>query len=154
MKKSLIVIVAALALSFTAAAQPKAVGLRVGVLDGISYEHYLGGDNFLEANIGAYGWSNGMNFFVDGIYNFMIARPDWTPRGEWGFYAGPGITLGTYRNGDANAFDVGIVGQVGLEYTFWFPLNLSLDLRPRWNFISNVFVPDFFFPCLSVRYAF
>ncbi|MBR1873117.1 MAG: hypothetical protein IJ795_07925 [Bacteroidales bacterium] len=154
MKKSIILAAVALLIGIAASAQPKAIGLRLGYYNAVSYEHYLGGDNFIEANGGIYGNSGGVSFFADGIYNFTIAHPDWTPRGEWGFYAGPGLTLGTWANGGNASFDIGICGQVGLEYTFWFPLNLSFDLRPRFGFISRNFDPLVLVPCLSVRYAF
>lgn len=79
---------------------------------------------------------------VTGIYNFIWARPAWTAKGAWSLYAGPGVSLG-YVNDEVhfkagkevvhyldNGFMIGVCGQVGLEYTFWFPLQLSIDLRP------------------------
>lgn len=63
----------------------------------------------------------------------MIAQPDWTSQGEWGFYAGPGLALATGKD----LFYVGIAGQVGLEYTFEFPLQISVDVRPYLGMHSN-----------------
>ena len=58
---------------------------------------------------------------------------------------------------DANNFFFGLVGQVGLEYTFWFPLQLSADLRPTLGICDGEFWTDGLFgfvPTLSVRYSF
>ena len=151
MKKVIVVILAVLAFSLAAVAQPKAIGLRSGWDTGISYEHYLGGENFLEANASIFGFT-GLWIDAAASYNFMIVRPDWTPRGEWGFYVGPGVSVGTYTDADENtAFNLGLFAQIGLEYTFWFPLNLSFDIRPGFHFMSD---SPMYYPALSARYAF
>jgi len=151
MKK--IILIAAMVLGFAVAAvaQPRAVGLRLGYAAEVSYQHTLNSTNFLEANLGL----NGGTLNLAGTYNWMIAQPQWTDRGEWGFYAGPGAALGLYG---ATAFCLGVAGQVGLEYTFWFPLQISLDIRPQLGFWTYKGVTDFYgdgwYPCLSFRYRF
>ena len=85
----------------------------------------------------------------------MLAQPDWTDRGEWGFYAGPGAALGVV----GKSFCAAIAGQVGLEYTFWFPLQLSVDLRPQIGFwagnkTAGFYSLESFCPTLAVRYRF
>ena len=151
MKK--IIIVAALVLGFAAAAaaQPRAVGLRGGYGAELSYQHTLG-TNFLEADLGLV--MNGLN--VAATYNFMLAQPQWTDRGEWGVYAGPGAAVGLGL-GEASHLNVAVAGQVGLEYTFWFPLQLSIDLRPQLG-IGFADKATMYFggwcPALGVRYKF
>ena len=128
MKK--IILIAALALGFAvaASAQPRAIGVRVGNGGEVSYQHSLG-TNFLEVDGGlGLGFDGTFNVGATGIYNFMIAQPSWTPRGEWGFYAGPGAGVGLGL-GDVNYLNISAAGMVGLEYSFWFPLQLSLDFR-------------------------
>ena len=128
MKK--IIIAAALVLGFAvaASAQPRAIGVRVGNGGEVSYQHSLV-NNFLEVDGGlGLGFDGVFNVGATGIYNFMIAQPSWTPRGEWGFYAGPGAGVGLGL-GDVNYFNISAAGMVGLEYSFWFPLQLSLDFR-------------------------
>ena len=81
MKK--IILVAAMVLGFAvaASAQPRALGLKLGWGAELSYQHGFGSD-FLEANLGLNQFNS-----LDGsvVYNFMIAQPAWTSRGEWGF---------------------------------------------------------------------
>ena len=125
MKK--IILVAAMVLGFAvaASAQPKALGLRFGYGAELSYQHNMGGANFLEADLGL----GDFKYFNAAVaYNFMIAQPSWTSRGTWGFYAGPGAGVGLAL-GDVNYFALSAAGMVGLEYTFDFPLQLSIDLR-------------------------
>ena len=153
MKK--IILVAAMVLGFAVAAvaQPRAVGIRGGYGVEATYQHTLGA-NFVEANLGLNGF-NALN--VAATYNWMIAQPQWTDRGEWGFYAGPGAALG-FGFGAASHFNVAAVGQVGLEYTFWFPLQLSIDIRPQLGLITASGAAGFYFggwcPALGIRYRF
>ena len=130
MKK--IIVIAALMLGFAvaASAQPRAIGGRLGNGAEVSYQHSLG-KNFLEIDGGAgldiYNAGH-FNLGATGIYNIMIAQPQWTDQGEWGFYAGPGAGVGMGFGKDSY-FNVSAAGMVGLEYTFWFPLQLSVDFR-------------------------
>ena len=134
MKKVLIIIASALCFVAVASAQPKALGGRVGNygLD-LSYENYVGsGSDFLEFELGLDDAFSTSAFHFDGIYNIMIAHPDWTSEGQWGFYAGPGASVAVWnKGGDENIVYAGFVGNVGLEYIFDFPLQLSVSLRPR-----------------------
>ena len=148
-----IILVAALVLGFAVAAtaQPRAIGVRLGNGGEISYQHQLG-KNFLEVD-GGLGlvFDGTLNVGATGIYNFMIAQPSWTSRGEWGFYAGPGASVGL-GVGETNYLTLGVAGMVGLEYSFWFPLQLSLDIREHIG-IGNGFW-DHASIGLGVRYRF
>ena len=111
MKK--IILVAALVLGFAAAAaaQPRAIGVRVGNGGEVSYQHQLGA-NFLEVDGGlGLGFDGTFNVGATGIYNFMIAQPAWTDRGEWGFYAGPGAALGL-DFGKESSFNVAVAATI------------------------------------------
>ena len=177
MKKILLMAVISLGFAAAAYAQPRAIGLRGGLKSvEASYQHTLN-ENFIEGNLGlAIGGGFGLN--AAGTYNFMIAQPEWTDRGEWGFYAGPGVGLGfgfgntggdvedgrsIKRSGDTvGYFTLGVLGQAGLEYTFWFPLQLSVDVRPMLSLNMGNTGVHFnasgliygFVPTLSVRYRF
>lgn len=148
MKRIILTIAIALC-AISSFAQPRALGLRVGA-SGLEadYQHDFNGNQFLEGCIGLdFGYNiNGQpGGKATAIYNFVWARPAWTNKGTWALYAGPGVTLGYVNDMEVwkasngidilyseprNGFMLGICGQVGLEYTFDFPLQLSVDLRP------------------------
>lgn len=140
MKKIIILAAAILGFAVAASAQPKALGLRLGYGADLSYQHTLGGANFLEADLGLESFKS-LNLAA--TYNFMIAQ-----FGDgFGFYAGPGIGVGF-----AEHLRVGIAGQVGLEYNFNAPVQLSLDVRPYFDFMGAGLVG--WYPHLGVRYRF
>lgn len=174
-------------LSLTSNAQPRAVGLRFGATGlEASYQHTLG-KNFIEAEAGMDFGYGGPGFKASASYNFVFARPAWSDRGSWALYAGPGLAMGyvsdrtTYTvlvsggMGELPArihpadhgFMLSFTGQVGLEYNFWFPLQLSVDIRPYFGFHINDGFYSYrsktgfynygmmgFIPSLSVRYRF
>ena len=141
-----------LGFAVAAAAQPRAVGVKFGWGLEASYQHSFGA-NFLEANLGLNQFNS-----IDGsvVYNFMIAQPSWTDRGEWGFYAGPGAAVGmSFGTNETDGYlHLAAAGMVGLEYTFWFPLQLSLDLRPTLGYGFNYGFHWSVMPALGVRYRF
>ena len=153
MKKTILTILMIAAAITTAAAQPRAAGIRIGAtgLDA-SYQHTMNSTQFIGADIGLdFGYNaNGYSGVkATAIYNFVWARPAWTDKGSWGIYSGPGISLGyvndimpyTVGNVTSGYLDGGflfaIAAQVGLEYTFWFPLQLSLEIRPLFGLHAN-----------------
>ncbi len=169
MKKSLLIVVALLGLSIAAVAQPKAIGVRGGLFGRafggeISYEHWLtlfdNDYDFVEAELGVFG---GNGFKASAMYNFTFAQPEFSDRGEWAFYAGPGVVAG-YGTGtridDAgnpyakSAPFLGLAAQLGLEYTFWFPLQLSVDFRPTFMIPAFMNRNNWYGLALSARYAF
>ena len=150
MKKIILAAAMVLGFAIAATAQPRAIGVRIGNGAEISYQHSFNA-NFLEVDGGVgLGFDKTFNLGATGIYNFMIAQPAWTDRGEWGFYAGPGIAVAA----GPEIFNVGIAGQVGLEYTFHFPLQLSVDLRPQLGVVNKTFGIWGWYPHLSIRYRF
>lgn len=148
MKKIILVAAMVLGFAIAASAQPRAVGLHGGWGVELSYQHTLG-ENFVEAELGLTGGAFGLT----GIYNWMLATPQWTNKGEWGVYAGPGASAAVFKGGAA----VAVAGRIGLEYTFEFPLQLSVDLTPQ---IGAAFVKggglylNGFIPSLGIRYRF
>ena len=157
MKRIILIAALIFGVAVAATAQPRAVGGRLAYGLEASYQHYVGGENFVEANLG-FCYFSALN--ATATYNFMIAQPAWTARGQWGFYAGPGASVGLDLIGRSE-FVFGVVGQVGLEYTFWFPLQLSVDLRPQIGFAAGNGGARFytegmfgFVPTIGVRYRF
>ncbi len=142
MKKFIVVIVAALAFTVAAAAQPRALGLRGGFGVEISYQHNLGGANFAEFDLGL----GGYGFNLSGVYDFVFHS-----EGDFNFYAGPGASVAVGNN----LFLAGISGQVGAEWNvpISFPLTISLDWKPTFYIVGlQTFAWDGF--ALGVRYRF
>ena len=157
MKRSVLVIILLFASFFTSLAQSKSLGLRVGGDLQISYQHgFDANSNFVEVDAGMQCLGKGLN--AAAAYNFMYAQPQWTEKGSWGFYAGPAVKLGYMWVGGY----VTIGAQVGMEYTFDFPLQISLDIRPMVGaamegksvFIYGAEAVFGTIPCLSLRYSF
>lgn len=145
MKRGLLTIIIA-AVAVSAYAQPRSMGARLGA-NGLEadYMHDIQKNQFLQANLGLdYGaMSKGApGIKATAVYNFIWARPAWTEQGSWALYAGPGVSMGYVNDPDHvkigkevygfnhGGFMLGACAQVGVEFTFWFPLQLSVDLRP------------------------
>ena len=142
MKKFIRVIAAVLCLSSAAFAQSRALGVRATYGAELSYQHSIG-SNFVEADLGWF--KNG--FYLTGVYDFVFAS-----EGNFNFYAGPGAAVGFYNDSETSGINLGIAGQLGLEYNFNIPLQLSLDWRPVFNFIHGGFGWEGI--ALGIRYRF
>ena len=154
MKKSLFLTAFMVVLGATMAyAQPRAIGGRLGAFDGVSYQHGFGDSNMLEIeagfsidgrtdvwNGGTHGryWGSTVQAAVtyDWIDPFNATFP-WSHRGEWHWYLGVGAAGGfgwdvvtSVGSAAGNWGFVGAAGRAGVEYDFWFPLQLSIDWRP------------------------
>jgi hypothetical protein len=149
-------------LTFTTQAQnisKNALGLRLGSNDGfggeVSYQRGMSDINRLELDLG---WRNSKDvdaFKLAGIYQWV-----WNIDGDFNWYAGVGGGLGSWSNSNNNnGTFIFAAGDVGIEYNFDIPLQLSLDVRPELGFgdykytNSNLdtFSPDI---ALGVRYKF
>ncbi|MCQ2149993.1 MAG: hypothetical protein MJY45_06570 [Bacteroidales bacterium] len=153
--KKFVSLIAAMLLSLTVFAQPRALGGRFAAGVEFSYQHDIG-KNFIELDLG---YNQATGFGLTAIYDFICATPAWTSKGSWDLYAGPGISLGTYFK--TIPFAAGVCGQVGLSYTFWFPLQLSVDFRPMIGVGRSSDGTSFhavgllgFIPTAGVRYSF
>ena len=149
--KKLFLVALLLTVGFAASAQTSkgqlyseqnAIGLRLGYGADISYQRTLGSFNRFEADLGftSYGFNLG------GTYQWTW---DIENAEGLGWYAGPGVTLGAWDNN----FNVGITGQIGLEYAFDAPISLSIDWKPAIHLINDI---DFGWQgfALGVRYRF
>lgn len=135
-----------------------ALGLRIGDNDGfggeISYQRGLSSNNRLEFDLG---WRNSKDvdaFKLVGLYQWV-----WNIDGGFNWYAGAGAGVGSWSyniNGiDESGSFVLAAGDIGIEYNFDFPLQLSLDFRPELYFggdysdFRDDFGPDI---ALGIRY--
>lgn len=127
----------------------KAIGARLTYGAELSYQQALSDINRIELDLGWAAHSLG----VTGIYQWVMGFPG---ADGLNWYAGPGVGVGFYSGEGTNAINAGIVGQIGMEYNFDFPLQLSLDYRPGFYFVtgSNSFTPSYVGVALGVRYRF
>ena len=145
MKKFLAIAVALVAFAAVSTAQPRAIGVRAGYGGELSYQHSVG-SNFAEFDLGLFNNSAALS----AIYDFIIAG-----NGNFNVYAGPGARLGTWVGKDYSGFDLGLAGQIGLEYNFSFPMQISLDWKPIWHFIGDDHKGfDGYGAALGLRYRF
>ena len=167
MKKLFVSAVMLLGLAFSAQAQDiskNALGLRLGDNDGfggeISYQRGLSKKNRLELDLG---WRNSDHidaFKLAGLYQWV-----WNIDGGFNWYAGVGGGIGSWSydgpgdpDPDGGTF-LFAAGDIGIEYNFDVPIQLSLDLRPELYFGDNRddfdgydnFGPDI---ALGIRYRF
>lgn len=160
MRKLLLSSVMLLGLAFANAQDisKNAIGLRLGDNDGfggeISYQRGLSDNNRLEFDLG---WRNSNHvdaFKLAGLYQWV-----WNIEGGFNWYAGVGGGLGSwsydYKGVDDSGTFVFAAGDIGIEYNFDFPLQLSLDFRPEIYFNDDWrednFGPDI---ALGIRYRF
>lgn len=145
MKKIILTFVLSMVMVCAANAQVdgKAIGVRFGLGGELSYQHPLGSANRLEADLGISNWGVGLT----GIYQWVWDLSTLADGFNW--YAGVGGTLGLANKN----FGLGVVGQVGIEYNFNIPLQLSLDYRPALYVLPAVY-GGYDGVCLAVRYKF
>lgn len=144
MKKILFVALLAMA-SVMAYAQPRAIGANIGAWSSFSYQHGFGESNMLDVAANVFlpiqskaHLAVGGHVTYDWIDPFNTAFP-WNEKGEWHWYMGVGGSGGYGIPLASNALGwwyAGVAGHVGLEYDFWFPLQLSVDWRPSLG-VSN-----------------
>ncbi|MFN0276001.1 MAG: hypothetical protein ACKVPJ_09665 [Chitinophagales bacterium] len=140
-------------------ASPHALGIRLGGSDGasgeISFQTFIGGSNRLEMDLGFIdaGWFNGYKFSL--LYH-------WVGNIGNGFYwyIGAGGSIGSWKLNDEkpgndtfhnDGFFLDADGQLGIEYYFPIPIQISLDLRPEFGLINDDFDMGF---GLGIRYCF
>lgn len=130
MKKLFALAVLAVASISFAVAQPRAIGGNIGWGFDVSYQHSLGAANMVDLSVNIPAFNGiGATCTYDWINPFNTSIP-WNNKGEWSWEMGVGAGLGMYRFKDPVGY-AGVVGHVGVEYHFWFPMALSVDYRPN-----------------------
>ena len=126
-----------------------AIGVRGGYGAEVSYQRYVVPQGRIEGTVGV----NRYGFSIEGMYQWMFDFPASTA-GIWQWYAGGGLGTGVWTNPNFDGgFTLGVLAQVGLEYTFNFPLILSIDYRPGIYFIPGTSF-DWTGMAISARYCF
>ena len=162
MKRIFLVAIAFIGFSALSNAQDiseNAIGLRLGDSDGfgaeVSYQRALSDNNRLEIDLGLRSGNGYDGFKLAGLYQWV-----WQLDGAFNWYAGVGGGVGSYsfdkpfndKNDDSETFFFA-AGDIGIEYNFDIPLQLSLDARPELGF--GDFRDDLDFDiALGIRYRF
>ena len=152
MRKIILIAALVLGIATTAAAQPKAIGLRGANGVELSYQQYLrGGANFLEFDLGLVTF-NALNFAAD--YDWYLYQD-----GGFGLYGGIGAAAGFSFEKEHGGIHLAFAPQFGIEYQFNIPLQLSLDIRPQIGWSSyeagkGGHFYSFWYPALGIRYCF
>ena len=166
MKKLIFTLLAIAGLSASSYAQEireNAIGIRIGDASGfsteINYQRALTDNNRLELGL-SFRSGNSFNAFkATGIYQWV-----WNIEGGFNWYAGAGASAGVFDvdndsrffNDDNNNLFVNVAGDIGIEYLFDIPLQLSLDFRPEIGIINDFDIDDTleFDIALGIRYTF
>ena len=162
MKKLFVTLLVMCAIVGATMAQPRAIGARLGYNLEFSYQHSLsGGDMMVDLTAGATNVWNGwayadINAMFDWVFNI---------KGGWNWYVGPGVGVGFgfghwWKEYDYIPFRLNVGAQIGVEYQFGIPLNLSLDWRPMVNVLGfgrgagYGWYQGFYGVALGIRYRF
>ena len=140
---------------FSQSSNSRALGVRFGGGDGveaeISFQNYIGGNNRLEFDLGFFDddWNDGFKFTL--MYHWVG-----NIEGGLNWYIGAGaLDVKENNNNWDRDYNDGLFlsanGQLGIEYNFPIPLQISLDARPEFGLINDDF--DFGYG-LGVRYTF
>lgn len=129
-----------------------AIGVRLGLSNGITLKHFINPNDAVEAILTTR-WGG---FNLTGLFERHTTAFD--TDGLY-FYYGAGAHLGSFQNNvwftdQTSHLILGIDGVLGLEYVFKeVPLNASLDWKPGFNLIGYTgFWADEL--ALSIRYTF
>lgn len=159
MKKIITTMVVMLAVASVAFAQPRAIGGRLGWnYEEFSYQHSLNDGMYLDMTAGvgdmwtqfaslnanvALDWT----FNIKGIWNWFVGPSAGVGFGYgpgYGHYSRKGSVFDSYiiDNGYYDAaympFRLNVGGQIGFEWEFSIPLNLTVDWRPMINVMGLV----------------
>jgi hypothetical protein len=167
MKKLMLTAFILTGLVFSTQAQERknAIGLRLGNNDGfgaeVSYQRSFSPANRLEIDLG---WRDANDY--DAIKAVGLYQWVWNIEKGFNWYAGVGGGIGSWNfdddhrppyydgDDDSGTFLV-LAGDIGIEYNFDFPLQLSLDFRPEFYFGDDFREDDFGSDiALGVRFKF
>ncbi len=137
MKKIFTTMIVMLAFASVAFAQPRAIGGRLGWNTEFSYQHSITDGMYVDLTAGlGNAWSRwayaDVNASFDWVFNI---------KGIWNWFVGPAAGLGVgygyyYRDYNLMPFQLNVGGQIGFEWEFGIPLNLTVDWRPMVNVLG------------------
>lgn len=136
-----------------------AIGLRFGGNNAfgteISYQKTFSDQNRGEADMGLFSGPSYSEFILSGVYQWTFPMQN-----SFSWFIGPGVQLGSwgyktgkgYNTTNSGGYWLAIIGQIGIEYKFDFPLQIGVDFRPGLA-IGNPY-NDVYDIGVSARYTF
>lgn len=127
----------------------KAIGIRITDGAELSFQNPLGNSTRAELDLGIYGNNT---VLLTGIHQWVSGLQEGL---NWYAGLGPQVGLWNKKDNSGKHFALGIAGQVGIEYNFDAPVQISLDYRPGWMIIPtghNYF--SWYAVALGLRYRF
>ena len=131
----------------------RAIGIRG--LDNsaeISFQNPLSNSTRVELDLGLYGFDDHSGFILSGIHQWVFGLEK-----SLNWYVGVGGQLGSrsYKKNSVwnSGFGLAFAGQIGIEYNFSIPLQVSFDYRPAW-YIIPAFGGAYDTAAFAIRYRF
>lgn len=137
----------------------RAVGLRLGFPNSITYKHFLTEKAAVEGILGTRGFLGFRTTTLAGAYQIHNTLLD-DDFGElrWYFGAGGSLNLSNYNRvfvGNPGRFSIGAQGYIGVDYSFnGAPINVSLDWVPTFLFLGRGDGFSGEYGGLAIRYIF
>lgn len=150
MKKIFTTLVLVAAFAAVGFAQPRAIGGRLGVSEEFSYQHSITDMMYVDLTAGvgplwstwgaidvnaSFDWS----FNIKGIWNWFVGPTAGVGFGygtAYRYYSNSPYYNSPYYDGPYMPFRLNVGGQIGFEWQFNIPLNLTVDWRPTVNVMS------------------
>ena len=156
MKKFVFIILFAFSIVSISNAQSNALGLRLGGGIGggaeASFQLGLNDANRVEFGLGLDIYKELNALHASAVYQWVFDLSELEAGFNW--YTGIGGGLLSYSGKHSGGTSIGLLGIIGIEYNFEFPLRLSLDYRPGYYFGSDVWDPFRGGAALGVRFRF
>jgi len=137
-----------------------ALGLRLGYdAQEITFQLPLGHTTRLELTGGAntYGRNQAGKICrgvgLNGLYQWVNDLSTASTGLKW--YLGVGANVLDHGSVSKGMFGTGVLGQIGVEYNFNSPWQMSLDYRPGWYWLpgaGNIYRFSWNAPCVSLRH--
>ena len=162
MKKIILILSFAMgfAVSLNSQENKSLIGLRLGYdAQEISYQLPLVRTIRLELTLGAntYGHNQAGKLCrgvgLNGLFQWVNDLPFLSTGLKW--YLGVGANVLDHGSVSRGLYGTGIMGQLGVEYIFNSPWQLSLDYRPGWYWLpgaGNIYRMSWNAPCVSLRH--
>ena len=139
--KKILLLITIIALGSITSAQinSKALGIRLYGGDNfsgaeLSFQKGLSQNNRVEFDASFGVKSDNTRLALIGIYHWV-----WNIDSGLNWYVGPGASISFDNYSNNNSINIGLGGQLGIEYNFNdLPLLISLDTRPMWDFLGDV----------------